>query len=132
MMDCAIWAEAASAGLGIEPGRIAAAWRANRDASERAGLETSDIARAVLRLLAELEEHGGPPEWRGEPAELYRRLSDIAGERATRSRLWPASASGMGNALRRLAPALRHVHRVELLNGKAGADGARFWSLRRL
>lgn len=132
MMDAATWAEAAAEGLGVEPGRIVTAWRANRGAADRAALEVNDIARAVVALLDEEEREGRGREWRGEPSELYRKLSDIAGERATRSRLWPSNAAGLGTALRRLAPGLRAVHGIEATPGKGGADGTRWWCVRRL
>jgi hypothetical protein len=132
MMDAAVWAEAAAAGLGIEPGRIPAAWRANRGASDRAALEVDDVAQAVVALLDEGEREGRGREWKGSPQELYRKLSDHAGERVARGNLWPKNAAGMGTKLRRIAPGLRAVHRIEAVNGKSGADGARWWSVRRV
>ena len=99
----------------------------NRDTSDRAALEVDDVAQAVLALL---EAECGA--WKGSPAELYRRLCDLTSERITRSPLWPKNAAGLGNKLTRLAPGLRRVHRIETAHGKGGADGSRWWSVRRL
>lgn len=144
MMDACTWAEAAAHGLGIDPGRISAAWRANRGASDRAALEVDEVAQAVIRLLEKVESldilgdevetdaKTGRRFWKGSPQSLYGRLSDIAGERVTRGRLWPQNPSGMGTKLRRIAPGLRAVHGIEATHGKGGADGSRWWSVRRV
>jgi hypothetical protein len=144
MMDAATWAEAAAPGLGIEPGRIPAAWRANRGASDRAALEVDDVAQAVVRLLDKVESldilgdeveadaRTGRRYWKGSPQALYARLSELAGERVTRGRLWPQNPSGMGTKLRRIAPGLRAVLGIEAAHGKGGADGSRWWSVRRV
>lgn len=132
MIDACAWAEAAAPGLGIEPGRIAAAWRANRGAADRAALEVDDVAQAVVRLLEEEAERTGATEWKGSPAELYRRLCDVVPERVSRGQLWPKNAAGLGTKLRRIAPGLRTVHRIEATHGKGGADGSRWWSARRV
>jgi hypothetical protein len=132
MIDAAVWAEAAAAGLGIEAGRIPAAWRANRDRADRAALEVNDLARAVLALLDELRRERNKSEWRGEPADLYRKLCDLAGERVTKGKSWPSNVNGMGNSLKRLAPAMRRVHQVSVTHGKSGSDSRRWWSVCRV
>lgn len=132
MIDAATWAEAAASGLGIDAGRIPAAWRANRGAADRAALEVDDVAQAIVALLTEQEKERDQAEWKGSPQELYRKLSDQAGERITRSNLWPKNAAGMGGKLRRIQPGLRSVHRVEIAYGKGGSDSARWVHLRRL
>ena len=145
MIDACTWAEAAAEGLGIERGRIAAAWRANRSAADRAAMDADDVARAVVALLAKhppLDATGAPDlepeevwrrgEWKGPPATLFRRLSECMEERVTRNRhLWPQSVAGLGGKLTRIAPALRAVHQIDAVAGKGGADGRRWWSLRR-
>jgi hypothetical protein len=132
MMDACTWAEAAAPGLGLEPGRIAAAWRANRNQADRAALEVDDVAQAIVAMLAEHEAEGRCASWKGSPQELYRKLSDQAGERIARGRLWPQNPSGLGNKLTRIAPGLRSVHHIEAAHGKSGGDGSRWWSLRRV
>jgi putative DNA primase/helicase len=51
MADACTWAEAAAEGLGIAPGRIAAAWRANRASADADIVESDEVAVAVRALL---------------------------------------------------------------------------------
>ncbi|MFN6954848.1 MAG: hypothetical protein ACK4PG_08640 [Acetobacteraceae bacterium] len=152
MLDALSWAEAAAEGLGIEPGRIAEAWRANRNASDRALVEGDDLARELVALLdrqclAACREPAacspgpdgratkccglGRAEWKGSPSELHALLTERVAERVARGPQWPRNAAGLGVRLRRLAPALRAVHRIHADSGKGGADAARFIQLRR-
>jgi len=126
MADACHWAEAAAPGLDIDPSRITMAWKANRAGTDRALLDGDDIAGAVSALM---EAEAGA--WRGTPAELFRRLVELAGERASHGPLWPRNPAGMGNKLKRLAPALRAVNGIDVNHGRGGADGARFWTIRR-
>jgi len=132
MMDACLWAEAAAPGLGIAPGVIASAWRANRHQADRAALEVDDVAQAIVALLANVRETDYRDDWRGSPAELFARLSSLVSERVSRSPLWPRNAAGLGTKLRRIAPGLRVVHRVGIVPGKSGADGSRWWHVSRL
>lgn len=132
MIDAATWAEAAAEGLGIPPGRIGAAWVANRTAADRALVESDELALAVAALLADPVACTAPEEWRGSPSDLFHKLTGLATEQARRGPQWPRSPSGMGTRLRRLAPPLRAVHGIDVQPGKGGADGARYWVLRKV
>lgn len=144
MMDACTWAEAAAPGLGIEPGRIAAAWRANRASAARAALEVDDVALAVVTLLEKVrtgdilgdevkqDPATGRRWWQGTPQALHARLCELAGERVTRGQAWPRTASGLGNHLVRISPGMRSVHGIEAARGKGGGESARWWSLRRV
>jgi len=132
MIDAATWAEAAAEGLAIPPGRIGAAWVANRTAADRALVESDELALAVAALLAEEERETLRAEWRGTPSDLFHKLGVHATDQAKRGPQWPRSPSGMGTRLRRLAPPLRTVHGIDVQAGKGGADSARYWVLRRL
>lgn len=123
MADAATWAEACAAGLGFAEGQVVAAWRANRDTNTRIALDADDVACAVLALL---EADDG--RFSGSPSELYRRLSEHAGDRAVRGMLWPKNAAGMGTKLKRIAPGLRAAHGIEVEYGRG--DG-RWWTVRR-
>jgi len=131
MMDACLWAEAAAPGLGIAPGVIATAWRGNRHQADRAALEVDDVAVGILAMLDDLLEKESRDDWRGTPAELFAKLVAIVPERVSRSPLWPKNAAGLGTKLRRIAPGLRAVHRIEVVAGKGGADGSRWWHVRR-
>lgn len=146
MLDACTWAEAAAEGLGIARGLIAAAWRANRAAADRAAMEADDVARAVVAMLKKpvpLDANGAPDlepdeqwrrgEWKGPPATLFRRLAECADERVTRNRnLWPQSVAGLSARITRFAPALRSVCRVDAVAGQGGAESRRWWFLRDL
>lgn len=127
MADASQWAEAAAQGLGIDPGRITAAWKANRAGADRMMLEADDVAMAIAELMD--VESGS---WKGQPGELFRRLVEVAGERVSRGPLWPKSAAGLGAKLKRLGPALRTVHGIDVISSRGGADGSRFWTVRKL
>ena len=125
MADAASWAEAAAPGLGIDPGRILLAWRANRDESDRMALATDNVALAVVALMADRTH------WEDEPTKLYDELATLAGERAIKSPLWPRNAAGLTTKLRRVAPALRAIHRIDITSSKGGSDSRRLWTIRR-
>jgi len=132
MMDAAMWAEGAGEGLRIPAGTIAAAWVANRNAADRALVESDELALAVAALLTEEHALTGRAEWRGSPSDLHHKLNAQASEQARRGPQWPRSPAGMGTRLRRLAPPMRAVFGIDVQPGRGGADGARFWVMRRL
>jgi hypothetical protein len=57
MMDACTWAKAAAPGLGIEPGRMAAAWRAHRNQADRAALGRGAL-RPISRRTVDLGDGG--------------------------------------------------------------------------
>ncbi len=155
MMDAATWAEACAPGVGYSGGTIADAWRRNRDMADRASLDADEVAQAVLQLAATIKkgefvqprlEDGAAdldelvmPEgadsavlWKGTPTRLYARLCALASERTKFSGHWPKTAAAMANRLRRVAPGLRAGERVDVANGKGGADSQRWWTIRRV
>lgn len=132
MMDAAMWAEAAAEGLGIPAGTIVAAWVANRTAADRALVESDELALAVAKLIGDAESCTAPGEWRGSPSDLFFKLGVHASDQAKRGPQWPRSPSGMGTRLRRLAPPMRAVFGIDVQPGKGGAEGSRFWVLRKV
>jgi putative DNA primase/helicase len=128
MADACRWAEAGALGLGIEPGRIAEAWRANRIASDADVVESDEVTGAVRTLLAAWPE----PIIKGSPAELAALLADQVSESVRKGPFWPKTASAMGTHLRRIAPALRVAWGIAITSGKGGADSSRWWEVRRL
>lgn len=79
------------------------AYSQNQAQAVETGLESSAVGEAIRTLM---ENRCGP--WEGSAAELLKELSALARDETT-SRAWPRSPKGIVNALRRLAPALRHV-----------------------
>jgi hypothetical protein len=130
MLDACTWAEACAPGVGIEPGEITRAWMANRAGADRAALDADDVAQAVVKLL-QAQADLGLDNWKGSPTSLYDRLLDLAPEHVRKSTLWPKSAVGLGEKLRRIAPAMRAVNQVDMVSGKGGTNSSRFWFLKK-
>lgn len=130
MLDACTWAEACAPGLGIEQGLITRAWMANRAGADRVALDADDVAQAVLKLL-QAQADLGLDHWKGSPTALYDRLLDLAPDHVRKSTLWPKSAVGLGEKLRRIAPAMRAVHQVDMVSGKGGTNSSRFWFLKK-
>jgi hypothetical protein len=130
MLDACTWAEACAPGLGIEPGLITRAWMANRAGADRAALDADDVAQAVLKLL-QTQADLGLDHWKGSPTSLFDRLLELAPDHVRKSTLWPKSAVGLGEKLRRIAPAMRTVHQVDMVPGKGGTNSSRFWFLKK-
>ena len=130
MLDACTWAEACAPGLGIEPGLITRAWMANRAGADRVALDADDVAQAVLKLL-QAQADLGLDHWKGSPTALYDRLLELAPDHVRKSTLWPKSAVGLGEKLRRIAPAMRAVNAVDMVSGKGGTNSSRFWFLKK-
>jgi hypothetical protein len=129
MFDSCLWAEACAPGLGIEPGVIPEAWIANRSQADSAALEADDVAGAVMRLL-ETQGKIGPAVWKGSASDLLKRFKESDPE-LVQAPHWPRSALALGVKLKRLAPSLRAIYRVDVSQGKEGPDGSRFWFLKK-
>jgi hypothetical protein len=102
MADFAIWSAACEPAL-WPAGTFAAAFAANRRELIEGVLDADAIASAIRALMATREE------WVGTASELLVALEGVAGERAAKSKNWPASAEALGRGLRRPATFLRKV-----------------------
>lgn len=103
MADFTIWATAAEAGLGLDPGSFYRAYEQNRTSVHVMALEASPVATAVQDLL---EANNG--QWTGTITQLHEILAHQAAERANRMDL-PRTPRSLGDALRRLSPNLRGI-----------------------
>jgi hypothetical protein len=101
MVDFAYLGEAVYQANGIEAGAFVACYRAMRQKGVHRTIESSPIG---LALLSFLESH--PNGWKGKMLELLELLQPL---KPTGETNWPKSAKGMGDALRRLSPALRTI-----------------------
>jgi putative DNA primase/helicase len=120
MADFATFVEAAAPALGWARCRFVDAYLGNRQTAARATVEGSTLATAVAAL----------GEWRGTLGELLsllrERLPSSVEERDFRS------PKALGNALRRLAPALREVGMaIEEPTRPTGRQKRREWTIRR-
>lgn len=101
MADFARFAAAGMPALGFTEQEFITAYRQNQAEAIEAGLESSPIGSAIRAFMA------SRTTWAGSGAELLRHLADLGGE--TYAKSWPRSPKGLSNALKRLAPSLRHV-----------------------
>lgn len=100
MADFAKWAAAGVPALGFTAEEFLTIYRANRAAAIETGLDSSAVGLALRAFMAERHV------WTGPTSSLLRELAVGAD---TTARSWPRSPKGLLNALRRLAPSLRHV-----------------------
>ncbi len=100
MADFAKWAAAGVPALGFTSNDFLEAYRANQDGAIESGLDSSPVGQAVRKFMEVRAD------WTGPVSELTRELANITD---TNSPSWPRSPKGLLNALRRLAPSLRHT-----------------------
>ncbi len=100
MADFAKWAAAGVPALGFTADEFLIAYRVNQAGAIAAGLDSSAVGQALRTFMAER------PAWTGPASSLLRELAFGAD---TTARSWPRSPKGLINAMRRLAPSLRHV-----------------------
>jgi len=110
MADFATFATACEPGLGLEPGTILKAYRANRAGATALALETSPVT-TPLKLLLEAQQ----PNFEGvrtletTAADLLFMLEAKVDDATRRHKSWPNTPRALSGALRRIAPNLREV-----------------------
>jgi putative DNA primase/helicase len=103
MADFEKWLTAAEPGLGWERGAFRAAYHANRRDISESSFEADPVAVAIRDFVIALHPEG----WNGTPTELLAALNERASESVRRSKIWPATAQGLGNRFDRIKPLLR-------------------------
>jgi putative DNA primase/helicase len=103
MADFEKWLTAAEPGLGWELGAFRAAYHENRRDISESSFEADPVAVAIRDFVIALHPQG----WSGTPTELLAALNEHVSESARRSKIWPASAQGLGNRFDRIKPLLR-------------------------
>ncbi len=121
MADFALWATAAEAALGWEPGTFLATYERNRATGHEAALEAS-VVGALLKTIADDLAPGDT--WEGTAAELLTKLTVMTGERATKQKGWPQTARAVSGLVRRSAPTLRALG-VTIDHRKEGSRAGR-------
>jgi len=101
---------------------------ADREAAHESAVEASPVGPT---LLAFVDRAGG--EWSGTASELLGELDsdEIAGDRARRQRIWPASGRGLSGQIRRIAGDLRALG-IEVTFTHQGSGRARIIGLKRV
>jgi hypothetical protein len=117
LADFAARVTAAEVTMGWKPGAFLVSYTSNREEADSTALEGSPVATAVLSLA----EAG---LWGGTSGSLLALLNDRTPEAVRKSEAWPRTPRGLSAALRRIAPNLRRVGVVVVLNLRAG-DRAR-------
>ena len=102
MADFALWATACETAL-WPTGTFRSAYEGNRDDAVEGVIDADPIAAGVRALMAM------QIEWTGTASDLLVALTEVAGERAAKSKTWPDSPRALAGRLRRAATALRKV-----------------------
>ena len=121
MLDFAYLGEAVFISHGLAPGEFLSRYKAMRKQGVHRTIESSDVGQALLAFL-EL----GPGYWEGQLGELLRQLER---HKPYGGRNWPQKPKALGDALRRLIPALEVMGFVCQSNNKVG--GTITWRIER-
>jgi hypothetical protein len=120
MVDFAYLGEAVYQANGIEAGAFVTCYRAMRQKGVHRTIESSPVGLALLTFL---ENH--PNGWNGKMIELLACLQPF---KPIGEANWPKSAKAMGDALRRLSPALRTLGLECKSSQKVG--GSIYWEIK--
>jgi hypothetical protein len=124
MADFALWMSASETAI-WPAGTFWSAYCRNQAAAVENVIDADPVAAALRGLMSTRTM------WTGTASELLDALSEEAGERATRSRLWPNSPQGLSGRLRRASTFLRKVG-IEFHFDREGRSRTRiiqiFWS----
>lgn len=116
MADFALFAVACEHGSGDAP-RFIQAYTENQAGAHEQALDGSPLPAALFALM---QDHNWE-KWEGTPSALYADLSRFAPNPQPKD--WPKRPNVMMNKLRRLAPNLRRVFRLDLTDGREPGGG---------
>jgi hypothetical protein len=116
MADFAVLGEAMSMALGNDQGQWLNLYYQNRRDAIRRTIDSSPVA-AACRELIETEK-----SYKGTIQGLFKKL-DMYKNDANKSDNWPRSARGLGDILRRIAPAFRTLGYILSIDDKPRRDG---------
>lgn len=117
---------AAAPGLNLDGNAVLSAYLANQSELANTAFENNPVANAVVEMMGRIQ--GGL--WKGKPAELLARLSEMesVSERVRNSFAWPKTAQAIGTAMTRIAPALR----ARGFHAESWHSGGTIWEIRKL
>jgi hypothetical protein len=110
MADFALWATAAEAGLGLQPGEFMRSYTGNRANANSLALDAEPVAAQLMEFM-DTQPNG---EWEGTASDLLQRLTAPFGDKKPPAG-WPKNARSLGSGLRRLAPSLRRGVGLDLM-----------------
>jgi hypothetical protein len=102
MADFALWATACETAL-WPSGTFWSPYCGNRDEAVDGVIDADPIAAAVRALMATRTE------WTGTDSDLLGALTEMAGERVAKAKIWPDSPRALAGRLRRAATFLRKI-----------------------
>jgi hypothetical protein len=103
MADFAECAEMISRCMGNADGLFVDAYYENITLQTEEVLNTSAVASALLKLM------NGRKEWNGNATELLEQLDDIIGDKASKNKYWPKTASILSRRINEVKTNLREV-----------------------
>lgn len=124
MADFALWATAASPGLGIDPEALLLAYRGNRAEAVEETLEGDLVASAVLEWLGGQRATDQSDRWEGTCKQLMQYLESVATDATKKSPAWPKTPRALSSRIRRIATFMREVG-VEILFHPKSTRGER-------
>ncbi|MBM4289755.1 MAG: hypothetical protein FJ135_16720 [Deltaproteobacteria bacterium] len=113
MADFCAWITACEPAMPWPQGSFMKAYESNRQEAVEATLEADVVAVAVREFMEDKET------WAGSASKLLEELSEIAGEKVTKGKIWPKAANSLSNRLTRAATFLRAVG-IDVLRSKSG------------
>lgn len=116
MADFARWGVACERAAG-ERSRFMEAYTANQGSAHEQAIDGSSLAAAVVAVMAHQDF------WEGTATELYKTLAPYAPVPATKD--WPKAPNILTGRLRRLAPNLRRIHRIDFDTDRANDSSRR-------
>ena len=117
-------AAAAELAFGWPAGTVLAAYRANAESANRLALEQSPLVSFLRQVV---RSHAGQ-QWYGTAEDLLVAINNAAAGKLKTDKGWPATPAALGNAIQRLAPALRTVAGWDVEQPTGGRRG-RYWRL---
>ena len=117
MADFAYFGEAMMQAQGAAPGQFVALYTGHRRDAIRRTIDTSPVGAAIIEFVEDRQE-----SYSGTVKELLVRLNILRCGHE-RNEYWPRSPRGLGDALRRLAPALRQIGIHCQIDAKPKRDG---------
>jgi len=103
MADAALWATAGETVFGFGRRAFITKYWENIAEGAIAAVDASPVGIAIRQLIEE------ETQWTGEPAELLKRLNELASDEVRRANTWPKSPRVLSGRLNRLAQALRRA-----------------------
>ncbi|WP_135080109.1 DUF6371 domain-containing protein [Terasakiella sp. SH-1] len=122
MADFAEWITAAEQGLGWIENSFVPVFKENRENAIRLSVEDDPLIQAIIQIVDE------GTRYKGTASALLERINGYVPDTTRRAGHWPKTPSGMGTAMKRIAPSLRTIG----IHTERAKSGDRFWLIERI